>query len=1209
MNLSKERNTVTKVVKRRYKTFVSCITTVSLLLVSTSGFSEDIELYISDTIKKTENRPKVLIIFDNSGSMSNNGDYFKKKYDPSFTYDALPGLSKKSGKRIYFSKGDSSVSSVPIPDSPTETRLFLKKLNGCQIARDSLDKYGLYTGRVREYTFQGNSGSWTEIPEKTGENIKVIDCEDDVDALNANNKKMINSVGSAQSIPDGFPIDGEGSQAAPQPHTPNATNSNVTWSGQFVTLYTDNYLRWSQSTKEVIGTKYKSRLEVAKESVTSLINSTPNVDFGLQVFNGNSGSDNDNGGRIVHGIQESTLDSRTKLLGIIDNLLGNTWTPLCETLYEATQYFGAKPVYYGDDDDFVPKRDPDIEKSGSYISPFSACSDRVYVVLITDGSPTYDIDADDEIFKLPATGQDPFLVSDNFFVNGYKEYDAEWSYLAALAGWINNNDLNLNLDGKQTAETYTIGFGEDAKKDAAPLLIETAKRGGGEYFYAEDSASLTTALTNVLANLEPSNDSLTSASVAANNFDKTETLDAVYYAMFQPDRGPRWQGNLKKYKVSDSIQKGINGVAAINEATGHFSDDAQSYWSSTKDGNSVQEGGVAEMLRNKSNRIILSDLGENNALVGLTYAEASSSEVFETQSELATALDVADDKVAIEASLNWINGKDEDDADEDGDKNENREDVFGDPLHSKPVVINYGNDNIYIAVGTNHGVLHMFKDIDSTNTIEETWAFMPKDFISNIKALRENFTSADKVYGVDGLITAHITDKNGNGIVDSDDKVWLFYGFRRGGNTYYAMDVTDPTNPSVMWIIKGGDLNFEELGQTWSQPKIAYSLLNVVGGKAKPVLIFGGGYDISKDSHGIGGVNGEDNLGKAIYMLDAETGTLLWSLSPTGDTIFTGTDSIPSSIATLDSDGDGLTDRLYAGDTGGNVWRIDMPGSDTSKFSVFKLASLGNANYALSDKTLARDRRFFNEPAIVRAFITETIDSGQRDSDNNPIIVQQDIPYDAVLLGSGDRANPIGTDTNDVFFMIKDINIKTQQFIGVGTPTIPAIPTPITINNLADYTNNPFGASLTSQEKETLSLQVSLMSGWYMDLEEKGEKSTSSALVINNVVNFTTFIPAPLGVNSLSCDLPNGQGWLYAVDLALGVHKYNWQTEDPDSDDNRKTLISEQFLGSPTLIVTKTLNPETNILEPDGNIIVGREIIPVGFQLQTLRTYLYVTEN
>jgi type IV pilus assembly protein PilY1 len=417
------------------------------------------------------------------------------------------------------------------------------------------------------------------------------------------------------------------------------------------------------------------------------------------------------------------------------------------------------------------------------------------------------------------------------------------------------------------------------------------------------------------------------------------------------------------------------------------------------------------------------------------------------------------------------------------------------------------------------------------------------------------------------------------------------------------MDITDPSNPEVMWTIEGGSGNFVELGQTWSQPKVIFSQLNVSGTSAKPTLIFGGGYDTAKDSRDIGGQAGIDSKGKAIFMVDAETGALIWSLSASGDTNFSGNDSIPSSIASLDSDGDGYTDRLYAGDTGGNLWRVDMPGSDKSKFSVFKLASLGNASE--TSATHNNDRRFFSEPDIVRAYITETIDTGMVDDGGKAIIVQEDIPYDAILIGSGDKTNPLNNNNDDAFFMIKDINIRSRQFT---SSTTPAIPDPIKINDLADYTNNPFGDVLTTQEREALSLQVSLKSGWFIDLNLSGEKSTSASIVINNQVNFTTYTP-PSEVGGV-CEVINGQGWLYTVDLALGINKYNTSDSPPNDGlvSDRKTFISEQFLGTPTLVITDKTNTETGVIEAVGNIIVGRKLIDDAFQLQTMRTYLTVDE-
>tara|TARA_R110000737_G_scaffold329143_2_gene344141 strand:- start:4841 stop:8410 length:3570 start_codon:yes stop_codon:yes gene_type:complete len=1184
------------------------LATSLLLLISTVSFSEDIELYVSEAVKLAGNKTQVLIIFDNSGSMSTPLSV-NEDYDPLEVYPAVGNDNSLNSSFIYFTKGGADGGAgLPVPDKNNESRRFLDAINSCQTAREILAKTGFYSGHIREYSFKGASGSWNEIPDNNGANIEVIDCEDDV--LREEPKNIA-------SLAEGYPINYVGDKQNPIYHTPVKLTSNVNWSGQFVTLYTDNYLRWHHG--ETIAQTLTSRMEIAQSSIANVVKSAPSVDFGLQVFNLNYGdaATQQNGGRVAFGIQNMTDTSEAKLLNIVNNqLTAETWTPLCETLYEAQQYFAGKSIDFGDDDKDIswytgnaPPRDLSIENSTTkkYISPFNDCTSKAFVILITDGVPTNDNGADARIQAL-STIEDGKTVK----FSGAK---FAGNYLAGVAEWMNENDVNTNLVGKQTVSTFTIGFSEGAD-DAAPLLKEAAKLGGGAYYRAEDSVQLTAALLNALESLEPSNDSLTSASVAANNFDRTETLNSVYYAMFQPENGPRWQGNLKKYKVISGNQVGKHSKPALDDNSGHFSKDVTSYWSpdNAKDGDAVPEGGVAEMLRKKTNRVIYSDIGTNSALALLTKTQAETS--YGGSTELATELQVHEDDV--DAYLKWALGKNVDSVKlDDGTTPTMRPDVFGDPLHSKPLVVNYG-DSIRIVIGTNAGALHMFED--KGDSVDENWAFMPKEFFKNIKALRQNFSTAKKVYGIDGNITSYIKDNNGDGIVNGADKAWIFFGLRRGGSSYYALDITSPSAPSKLWHVDGLSSGFGELGQSWSQPKLGYSKLNVSGtGASKvaaPVLFFGGGYDPATKDAKVPGI--ADKKGRAIYMVDAATGTLKWSLAPTnGSTVFSGTDSIPSSIALLDSDGDGLTDRLYTGDTGGNVWRVDMPSANPADsndpWTVFKLAELGGT----TDLT---DARFFNEPSIVRTYISETIQTKQKDKDGNvvkdgdgndlTITSYQEKPYDAVLIGSGDRSNPLGIDTDDTFFMIKDEHVKTQSFYSASEPKFP---TTILKGGLYNYTDDPFGQTMTTQQRETLAIAVSKKSGWYINLEGSGEKSTAAAIVINGVAFFTTFIPPNLNPNVVHCEQPNGTGLLYAVDLALGTAVYNWKKNDGDGDGDgdgppddavRSVVISEQFLGAPTLIVVPDDNGDSI-----GNIIVGREVVNTPFTLQTMRTYLYIKEE
>jgi len=1170
------------------------------LMLPFGAGAEDIELYLgNNTNNKT--RPQVLVILDNSGSM-NTLEVVDEPYDPNKTYPAVGGLNALQQRMTYFTKGASVDGAQGItPDSPSETRRFLADINSCETARERLATVGFYTGHIREYKFSGNSGSWQEIPNNNGANIEVIDCEDDVLQVANNPEKnagILNKKGTTSPLPDGYPVDGQGTKKNPVYHTANPGDSNVTWGGEVVTLYTDNYLRWANSTS--LTQVNLSRLDIAKNVLTALVNSAPSVDFGLQVFNHNhSGENVRDGGRVVHGIQPSTAASRQTLTDLINNDIdGENNTPLCESLYEAMRYFAGRSVDYGDNDSNyngytanTPPRDKSIEKAGTYISPYTSCIDNVYVIMITDGKPTMDRAADTFIKGLPNVGGP-------FDLNGTD------NYLAALAGWMNTNDINSNLAGDQNSTLFTIGFGKDAINDAEPLLKAAAQAGGGEYYPANDSPRLLSSLQSALSKILAVNTSFTSPSVASNNYDRTETLDSVYFAMFVPDRGTSWKGNLKKLKIANGKQVDQAGNPAI-DSNGNIDKNATTFWTtgSTPDGNDVTKGGVSQMLASKTSRKVLTNMGGGKLLVDLNKTNAETFYGSATALELALDVNTAD----VDDYLNWAIGKDVDDINNNGDTTEIREDVFGDPLHSRPLTINYGgsanSQDVRIIVGTNAGALHMFQD--KGNTVDENWAFMPHEFVKNYKKLRDNFANTGKVYGIDGAATSYLFDKDGDGAIKKadGDKAWIFFGLRRGGSSYYAMDVSDPDNPTLMWHIDGNTSGFSEMGQSWSQPRLAHSALNISNNVPKPVLIWGAGYDINKDSLSPGT---NDSVGRGVYMVDAENGTLLWSLTPAAsggkNTNFAGiTDSIPSQISTLDSDLDGLADRMYMGDTGGNVWRVDMPGnnplSTSTPWTVHKLANLGGI-------TNLDDRRFFARPSIARITLTDTI---QTTVNGNTTITRQDRNYEAILIGSGDRTNPLGTDTDDKFFMIRDKNTNTASFVSTPTGTQKAIPTPIQFSDLYDFTANPFGQNLTTQQKEALDIAVSAKDGWFVDFTDTGEKGTAEAIAINGVAYFTSYTPSA-GQNQL-CIVGAGVGRLYAIDMEEGTTVYSWRKKD----------VSASLPDVPRIVMRKKPKCTQNCTPPPPNqplfsdlgdtyITLGGVLNPVTFNLRTSRTYMYVSE-
>ena len=1191
--------------------------------------SEDIELYVGDISQRTGNRPQVLIIFDTSGSMGWD-QYIKEPYDPDRKYKVINDATAFDSDELYYVKGSGIDLDLL---TPTTQSHFLADLNSCKTARERLSSTGFYTGRLREYQFQGHSGSWQELPDTDGSDIRLVDCADDVEQAVSDAEENFGWIkkddGTVTELPlskkDGYPVNGYGDATDPIYYTSLPENSNVSWTGEVVTIYTGNYLRWRNN--DTLPIVKRTRLSIAQKTITDLIRSVPSVDFGLQVFNQNFGvayGTDSNGGRIVFDIQE---ENREHLIDIVnDDIFAQGSTPLCESLYEAMLYLGGKSVKYGKQQlvyyDYYKSKfyyypsgsprkpiiDPTAQSSGSYNTPYRECNNEIFIIYMTDGAPTGDQEADALIKALPGGVGAPFK-----FSNYYDD-----NYLAELAKWMRNNDLNDDLDGKQTMKMYTIGFGDSFTDIDDPevteetkLLYLTATNTEGQYYSASDPSSLLSSLQSIIVEISKTSSTFTAPSVATNNFDRTETLDSVYYAMFLPDRGPRWQGNLKKLKVIGEEQYDLKGNLAIDKASNNISSEAFTYWNTTPkaDGNDVEEGGVAAMLRKKTDRVIYSDFGGVSGLKSLTTSNAKAN--FGV-AELAAEMGILETE--IDDYLKWAKGIDIDDADGDGDKDDMRPDVFGDPLHSKPLVINYGGEgtpDIRIIIGTNAGALHMFQD-KGKDVVDETWAFMPKEFFKNIKKLRDNYASSSKVYGIDGSPVSYVVDNNGDGIIDKadNDKVWMFFGLRRGGNSYYALDISDPNSPKLKWHIDASTNGFSELGQTWSVPKIAYSKINMSGGIAKPTLFFGGGYSITKDGSGIGN---DDSVGRAIYMVDADTGALLWSMTPSGSggvTTYDGRDSIPAPIAVLDSDSDGLVDRLYAGDTGGNIWRIDMPDVNTADWTVFKLAELGG-------NTLPDDRRFFSEPSIVRTLFTDTLITTETDAYGvtTEVVKRQERPYDAILIGSGDRTSPLKTTTENKFFMVRDDNVITKSFTGDTGAEIPAT---IKLIDLYDYTDNPFGKfsfPLSDADQKVfndMAFDVTKQSGWFIDLQGGGEKTTASAIVIEGYAFFSSFQPAS-GAEG-SCQIDPVQGYLYAVDLALGTTLWVRDKKYPE----QKILTTTGTIETPQIIVTQDPDTSTPCTGEDCppetkknatiKVLASKLIVPLGATIDTWRTYIYVTE-
>ncbi|MEE4164244.1 MAG: PilC/PilY family type IV pilus protein, partial [Woeseiaceae bacterium] len=739
-----------------------------------------------------------------------------------------------------------------------------------------------------------------------------------------------------------------------------------------------------------------------------------------------------------------------------------------------------------------------------------------------------------------------------------------------------------DLEDKQNVTSYFM---------VDPTKINTTTKGyaraggtGVPLPLSENPDDLVATLQEIFRQILSVSTTFVAASVPVNVFNRAEITDNVYIALFQVngEGKPSWVGNVKKLSLTAANDSA--GTSELVDATGtpavaadgRIRFDALTYWTmpgalppadedvgevAGRDGRVVARGGAGQRIPG----FVSGSPQEANGLGGRRiYYDATprSLSAFNVDSTTATELqpdfDVSTRAEAAEL-IAFARGLDVDDIDGDGEVDEAREWIFGDALHSRPLPINYGtaaghsdpaNPAIYIAVATNDGMLRMIRNT-SASGLEmgtEAWAFVPRRTLEAQKTLRANGVGMKHPYTIDGAPVAFIQDRNRDGTISAadGDRVYLYVGMRRGGKAYFAFDVTNPEAPDLMWTIDdSGD--FAELGYTFSNPRVG--LVRTAAGPT-PAIMFAGGYDMNKDTRGTVGSN--DSEGNAIYVVNAETGDLIWKVrrggGGAGTTVFEHpdmVDSIPSTLATGDTDGDGLTDRIYVGDTGGRVWRVDMQGADTTKWRATVLASIGR--HASGSPDIDVDRRFFHRPDIVQS------------QDEKGL-------YDAVIIGSGNRPNPLdsGGLTRDFLYMIKD----RRTVAGSGFDR--------------NYQHGDFG-DVTDNCLQAGTCSIDLVNGWRLGLEDQGEKALSTPLTINGKVFFTTYLPKA-GTGATACSPSEGGGRLYAVGLQDGRAVLNYNTSDdtadnPDEATTRSDRSVElQSLGIPAEVVSI---PPNKILRPD----------------------------
>lgn len=717
----------------------------------------------------------------------------------------------------------------------------------------------------------------------------------------------------------------------------------------------------------------------------------------------------------------------------------------------------------------VPDRDACVyqyDTSGvwsgaNYVSPINAHCGSNFIILISDGLPTQLSDDDTLRSLLPGGTSSCADLSQTIF-NAPNPGDATAGNCGPEVAYELANNNAISTIPNSHISTYTVGFGLQLEGKA--YLTEIADKGNGKFIPADDPASLTAALNEIIDDIIGGSENFVQLALDIDRASFSHD-NKVYFPFFSPSGKDGWTGNVKGYFLGANGLLDINGNPAIDAtaAIPSFAETTQSFWSDTADGNIVKNGGAAEQLTGTRQLLTYTGGGLPTTLTGGSTHDLKMSNGSLTPGLFGPGIDAA----RMGEIVNWIN-----------DPLLGGGAIMGDPMHSQPVPITYAGGLKVVYMSTNHGFLHaidaslptvMTPASPDTTGGDEIFAFIPPELLGNLDALEKGTRTGNHIYGLDGGITRwHMDD--GNGIVDTGERVILVIGMRRGGGSYYAVEVTDPYAPRYLWKIDSSSPGFGKLAQTWSQPALitVHDSASSDPDKERQVLVFGGGYDGNLD-------NAPKNVnatGNAIYMID-ETGSKLWS---TDD--ITMPDAMNRSIAAeltvIDSDSNGKADRIYAADVGGHIWRIDFddikPGANS--FSGRRLATLHNGT---------DEQPFFYPPSVA------TIRSSAGD-------------YLSVSIGSGDRTNPTDMFSKNNFFMVKDL------YPDAGP--LPSTYNAVQFGDLHDATENPAGSN-----DDTVALvaegEIETGRGWRVQLLD-GEKSLSRVVTFDGNLLGTTFQVDPV---------------------------------------------------------------------------------------------------
>ncbi|QJR16415.1 pilus assembly protein [Usitatibacter palustris] len=616
-------------------------------------------------------------------------------------------------------------------------------------------------------------------------------------------------------------------------------------------------------------------------------------------------------------------------------------------------------------------------------------------------------------------------------------------------------------------------------------LWHAAVNARGTYFSAGDPNSLTQGLGSALSKLQVMTAAAAASATSSPNI--TETDNYIYSSTF---RTTEWDGEIVAQRI-DTVTGNV--LPAIVWSAQTLLDSRSSATSDSRTIFTIDESGA-----NKRKNFAYGSLSAG--AVGAIAAEQPYFSGKCGQFSQCALLLPAQQTIANNGDnlVNYLRGwrvHEDFVSPETGSPFRKRPHILGDPVNATPAFVKAAVFNFADAVtpdyasfkntqdtrqgvlyiAANDGMLHAFNG----DTGAELWAYVPRIVMPKLHKLATANWGSAHTFNVDG--SPQVMDV----FTGSAWRTILVAGLNSGGRGFYALDVTDPATPKVLWeFCESASMcaNWDaDVGFSYGNPVITK---RVVDGKWVVFV-----------TSGMNNVTPGDGRGY-LFTLDAMTGAKLSKV-----TTAEGTAAYPSGLNKMSGYADSFAvdntgKFLYAGDLYGNVWKFNTA---TANPSVSKLAILLDG----SGKKQAITSR--PELGAIDGYPVIFVGTGR-------YLGEDDLPDPATVLPS-----PPGLPYayQQSLYAIKDKGTSYGNFRAVS--------------GVVQQTIIDGG---TTRSTSTNPVDWGVNDGWFMDLNpggtSPGERINLDPQLVQGTLVVVTNVP-----NNSACSI-GGDSWIYQFDFKTG---------------------------------------------------------------------------